>query len=93
MVFIPSITLVLGSMSANTNPISVSLQLLLWKAFWFGNITEHDAVVSEYGRTNWDMNSDDLERNELVIDGERVPVPYRWALPGVTELLLLKDNL
>ena len=70
-----------------------SLQLLIWGAAWSGNAADTDAVLAESGQIAWDSDSAYLDTLELHIDGQRVATPSYWALPAVTDLLLLKPDL
>ena len=58
-----------------------------------GDASETDAALSEAGLAEWDRGQEYLDRNELHIDGRKVPTPFYWALPAVTTLLLLDEEL
>lgn len=74
---------------------SWDFQLLIWGAFWLDNgvAFEKDAALSEAGHAEWDSGQEYLDSVDLHVDGRKVPTPSYWALPAVTELLLLDEEL
>ena len=70
-------------------------QFAIWGALWSDNgvAFEKDAALSEAGHAEWDLSQTYLDSVDLHVDGKKVPTPSYWALPAVTELLLLDEEL
>jgi hypothetical protein len=72
-------------------------QLCIWTYVVQGDVLEPGALIAE-GKAPpewpmWDRDASYLNHVERFIDGNREPTPYRWALPWVTELLMLQDGM
>lgn len=67
--------------------------LNIWGAAYSDNAYEPDAVLAESGEAPWDHDATYLNSLEFHIGGEQVATPLYWALPAVTDLIILKPDL
>lgn len=81
--------------------LSWDSQHLLWGYVVLGDMAEFSAVIAEgqdwpeFTRNRcpaWDRTASYLNSIESWKDGERQPLPWWWALPGVCEQRLRKET-
>lgn len=72
-------------------------QLLVWGAAWAGDVVEVTAALAEHRPGHWlrdelwDRTSYDLRATERWHGDERLPIPEWWALPAVTEYVVVLE--